>query len=321
MINPNLFNNPEKKSTRDGFGHALVELGSENPNIIVLSADLAGSTRADWFQKKHPNRFIQVGVSEQDLLGESAGLSLVGKIPFATTFSIFSSGRAWDQLRNTICYPGLNVKIGATHSGISVGEDGASHQATEDIAIVRVIPNITLIVPCDYYEAKKATKAAAKINGPVYLRLGRSNQPIVSSENSPFKPGEINVLKTGKDVSIIACGIMVYEALVAAKQLENEDISAAVLNCHTIKPLDKKKIIQFAKATGAIVSAEEHQISGGLGSAVAEVVSQNQPVPMEIIGLRDRFGQSGKTEELFIEYGLTAKNIISAVHKVIKRKR
>ncbi|MBU1202236.1 MAG: transketolase family protein [Nanoarchaeota archaeon] len=310
---------PELKSTRQGYGEALLEIGKDE-RIVVLTADLTESTKTDLFEKKYPERFLQCGVAEQNMVGMAAGLALSGKIPFASTFAAFIPNRALDQVRVSVCYNNANVKFGITHAGLTVGEDGATHQALEDIATMRVLPNMTVIVPCDYEEAKKATKEAAKITGPVYLRLGRSNIPIITNSNSSFKIGKAEILKTGKDVTIIACGIMVYEALIAAEELSKNGINAEVINCHTIKPIDEKMIVGSAKKTGALVSAEEHQVNGGLGSAVAEVLAKNSPTPMEFVGVKNVFGESGKSEELLKKYGLTHKEIITAAKKVIKRK-
>ncbi|MDP2921580.1 MAG: transketolase family protein [Candidatus Omnitrophota bacterium] len=308
------------KPTRDGFGEALVELGQKRDDIVVLSADLTESTRAAWFKEKFPERFFSMGVSEQDMMGTAAGLALSGKVAFACTFGAFAAGRAWDQIRVSLAYMKTNVKIVGTHGGISVGEDGPTHQANEEIALMRILPGMTVIVPCDALETKKATIASASHAGPVYLRLGRSGVPLITKEGDVFKIGKANLLKDGKDITIIACGIEVYEALRAAEALEKENISARVINLHTIKPIDKEIIIKAAKETGAIVTAEEHTVMAGMGSAVSEVVSQNSPVPMEFIGVKDRFGESGDPKELFKLFGLTADDIVKATKRVIARK-
>jgi len=305
---------------RDGYGHGLVELGATNPAVVVLDADLAKSTRSDWFAAKYPERFFDIGISEQDMIGTAAGLSLGGKIPFATTYGVFVAGRAWDQIRTTVCYSGLNVKVAGAHGGVSVGADGATHQALEDITLMRVLPNMTVVVPCDAIEAKKATIAVAAINGPCYLRFAREATAVFTEENDYFEVGKANVLKDGKDVTIIACGPIVYEALLASAELAGKGISVRVINMHTIKPLDAATVLKAAKETGAIVTAEEHQVIGGLGGAVAEFVVQNCPVPLEMIGIQDTFGESGSPEELAVKYGLTAKDLVAAVTKVLGRK-
>ena len=307
--------------TRDGFGHGLVELGKANKDIVVLSADLTESTRANWFKKEFPDRFFGMGVAEQDMIGAAAGFALSGKIPFACTFGVFASGRAWDQIRVSIAYMNLNVKIIGTHGGISVGPDGATHQALEEISLMRILPNMTVIVPCDAPEAKKATIAAANHKGPVYIRLGRSGAPVITKEETPFKIGKADCLKEGKDVTIFACGQMVYESLVACDILAAIGVNARLVNMHTPKPIDKDCIIKAAKETGAVVTAEEHTIAGGFGSAIAEVIAENCPVPVKFIGIRDKFGQSGEPEELFEHFGLKAKDIVVAAKLAIAMKK
>ena len=309
------------KATRDGFGEGLVELGQKRDDIVVLSADLTESTRAAWFKEKFPERFFSMGVSEQDMMGTAAGLALSGKVAFACTFGAFAAGRAWDQVRVSLAYMKTNVKIVGTHGGISVGEDGPTHQANEELALMRILPNMTVIIPCDAIEAKKATIASASCAGPAYLRLGRSGVPIITKEEDIFQIGKANLLKDGRDVTIIACGVEVYEALLAHEALKMENISTRVINLHTIKPIDKNAIIKAAKETGAIVTAEEHTVVGGMGSAVAEVVIQNYPVPMEFVGVKDRFGESGDPKELFKLFGLTSEDIVKAAKRVITRKR
>lgn len=309
------------KPTRDGFGEGLVELGRTRDDVVVLSADLTESTRAAWFKEKFPERFFSMGVSEQDMIGTAAGLALSGKVAFACTFGAFAAGRAWDQVRVSVAYMNLDVKIVGTHGGISVGEDGPTHQAIEEVALMRVLPNMTVLVPCDAIEAKKATIASAFRKGPVYLRLGRSGVPIITKEEDVFEIGRANILRDGKDVAIIACGYEVYEALCAYDILKKEGISARVINLHTPKPLDREAIIKAAKDTGAIVTAEEHTVIGGIGSAVSEVVAQEYPVPIEFIGVKDRFGESGSPKELFKLFGLTAEDIVKAVYRAIERKR
>lgn len=310
----------EKKATRHGYSEALVEMGAANKNIVVLDADLSRSTSSEYFKKKFPERFFNVGVAEQNLLGLAAGLSLTGKIPFASTYSIFASGRAWEQLRTTICYSNLNVKIGGSHGGILTGPDGASHQALEEFALTRVLPNLTVFVPCDFLEAKKATMAAAELKGPVYIRLGREPLPVLTTPETPFIPGAGLLMKEGQDVTIIACGSLVNEALQAAVLLEKENIKARVINIHSLKPLDEKIIIKAAQETKAIVTAEEHQIYYGLGSAVSEVIVKNYPVPLEMIGMNDSFGTSGTPEELMRFFHLKDIDIVAAAKKVLARK-
>lgn len=308
------------KATRFGFGEALVELGKKDEKIFVLGADTVSSVAINGFQSAFPERFANVGIAESNLLGIASGLALAGFIPFVATYGVFASGRPWEQIRTTICYSNLNVKIGGSHSGLMVGPDGATHQALEEIAIMRCLPKMTVISPCDVIETKKATIASAYHQGPVYIRYGRENIPILTEEQTPFEIGKAQVLKQGKDVCIMATGTMVYEALMASEILENEGIKAKVLNIHTIKPIDEKAIIDSAKECGAIVTAEEHQIFGGFGSAVAEVVVRNMPVPMEFVGMNDCFGESGKPADLMAKYGLKDVNIVKAVKKVLSRK-
>ena len=310
-----------KKATRFGFGEALVELGQKDNKIFVLGADTVSSVAINKFQEMFPERFANVGIAETNLLGMAAGISIAGFIPFVSTYGVFASGRPWEQIRTTICYSNLNVKIGGSHSGLMVGPDGATHQALEEISIMRCLPNMTVLVPCDVVETKKATLAAAYFPGPVYIRYGRENIPIVTEESTLFEIGKAVKMKEGKDVCIMACGSMVYEALMAAEILEKEGIKARVLNIHTIKPIDKQAIIEAANDCGAIVTAEEHQIFGGFGSAVAEVIVANNPVPMEFVGVNDTFGESGKAADLMVKYGLKDINIVEAVKKVLKRKK
>ena len=313
----NIFGN---KATRFGFGEGLVELGKKDDKIFALGADTVSSVAMDGFQREFPERFVNVGIAETNLLGVAAGLSIVGFIPFVSTYGVFASGRPWEQIRTTICYSKLNVKIGGSHSGLMVGPDGATHQALEEISIMRCLPNMTVLVPCDLIETKKATIVAAYYNGPVYIRYGRESIPIITEDKTPFEIGKAIKMKDGKDVCIMACGSMVYEALMAAEILEKENIKARVLNIHTIKPIDKQAIIEATKDCGAIVTVEEHQIFGGFGSAVAEVVVSNNPVPMEFVGIKDTFGESGKPADLIVKYGLKDINIVEAVRKVLKRK-
>lgn len=311
----------EMKKTREGFGRALVTLGEKDPRIVVLVGDLAESTMVSFFAERFPDRFIQVGIAEQNMCGVAAGLAAMGKIPFWSTYGAFASCRAADQIRVTLAYTNLNVKIGGAHGGISVGPDGATHQAMEEISIIRSIPNMKMIVPCDYWESYKATMAAAYEPGPVYIRFGREDVPLVTTEQTPFTFGKAEVFAPGKDLSIIACGVMVYEALRAREQLLERGVEARVVNLHTVKPLDRATIEQCARDTGAIVTAEEHQVNGGLGGAVAEAVVQNTPVPMELVAVHDRFGQSGKPAELMDAFGLRAKDIVAAAERVLARKK
>lgn len=310
----------EKKATRDGFGEGIVYLGETNPQVVVLSADLTESTRAEKFRERFPERFFSCGIAEQNMIGIASGLASGGKIPFACSFGVFSSGRCWDQIRMSVCYSNFNVKIVGSHGGITVGEDGASHQALEEFALLRVLPRIKIVVPCDAIEAKKATIQAAQVFGPLYLRTGREKVPIITKEEDSFVIGKAKIFKEGKDVSIFACGIMVSQALNAQQILAQEGISAEVINIHTLKPLDLETILNSVKKTKAVVTAEEHQLNGGLGSAIAEVLGENFPVPLERIGIKDVFGESGKPLELMEKYGLTHSYIVDAVHKVLKRK-
>jgi transketolase len=308
------------KATRDGYGRGLVKLGEKYKDVVVLSADLTESTRANWFRDKFPGRFFSFGVAEQDMMSTAAGFALSGKVPFCCSFGVFASGRAWEQLRISAAYMNLNINIGGTHGGITVGADGATHQALEEIALMRILPNMSVIVPCDAVEAEKATIAAAGIKGPVYLRLGRENVPSLSDESEDFIPGKARILKQGNDVTIIACGIMVYHAVLAADILDKEGINARVINLHTIKPIDKDAILSSAKQTGALVTAEEHLIAGGMGSAVSEVLSQNMPVPVEMVGIKDRFGESGSPWELMKKLCLMPEDIVKAAKNAVDRK-
>ncbi len=310
----------EMKKTREGFGRALVDLGEQDPRVVVLVGDLTESTMVSFFAERFPERFIQVGIAEQNMMCVSAGLAAMGKIPFLATYGAFASCRAADQMRVTVAYTNLNVKIGGAHGGISVGPDGATHQAMEEISIVRSIPNMSMIVPCDYWETYKATIAAAKHAGPVYLRFGREDVPVVTSEDTPFTFGKGEVFAEGRDLTIIACGVMVYEALRAREALAERGITARVIDLHTLKPLDQALIERCARETGAIVTAEEHQVNGGLGGAVAEVVVRSHPVPMEFVAVMDRFGQSGKPAELMDAFGLRATDVVAAAERVLKRK-
>jgi len=311
----------DKKATRDGFGEGLVELGRTRPEVVVLSGDLGDSTRAIWFQKEFPNRFFEVGIAEQDMIGMAAGFALSGKIPFACSFGVFVTGRAWEQIRTSVCNMNLNVKIGGSHCGISVGADGTTNEAMEDISIMRSQVHMTVLVPSDAIEAKRATLAAADISGPVYIRLGRNPAPIVTKKEDPFTVGKANLIRQGKDVSLFACGLMVYEAIQASELLAKEGIQARVVNMHTVKPVDREAIISACRDTGAIVTAEEHTVVGGFGSAVAEVVVEEFPVPMARIGIQDRIGESGEPDELFRAFHLTASDIAQAARSVIRKKK
>jgi transketolase len=306
----------EGVATRDAYGAALVELGRRNDRIVVLDADLSGSTKTARFAKAFPERFFNVGISEQDMVGTAAGLSLTGKIPFASTFAVFETGRAWEQIRQTICYSRLNVKLVATHSGVTVGEDGASHQALEDIALMRVLPSMTMIVPADGYETQQVINAVADYEGPVYVRLGRPKVPAVMPREYTFRIGRAHVFSLGAQATIIAVGIMVSGALEAAAVLAREGIDVGVINMTTVKPLDSDALLAAAERSSFIVTAEEHSTIGGLGGAVAEFLSETRPTPLKRIGVRDTFGCSGKPDELLRHYGLTGQDIAAAIRSV-----
>ena len=323
-LNPNLFDDDvEKLPIRNGFGEGVLIAGEADPNVVVLCADLTESTRSDGFAKKFPERFFELGVAEQNMATIAAGLGVSGKIPYIASYATFSPGRNWEQIRTTISYNDSNVKIAGHHAGISVGPDGATHQAVEDIATMRVMANMKVIVPCDAIEARKATVAAAKIWGPVYLRYAREGTPIATTNDTAFTPGKAEIFWESKkpQVAIIACGTLVHTALLAAKKLEKEKIGVIVVNNHTIKPLDERTILEVVKKTGAVVTAEEHQVAGGLGSTIAELLAKREPTPQEFVGLQGVFGESGKPEELMEKYGMGVKDIIHAVHAVLKRKR
>ena len=310
----------DKVATRDAYGNALLALGAENPNVVVLDADLSKSTKTADFGKKYPERFFNMGIAEANLLGTAAGLAAAGKIPFASTFAIFAVGRAFEQIRNSIAYPKLNVKIAATHSGITVGEDGGSHQAIEDVAIMRAVPNMVVLVPADGEETRQVIMAAAKYYGPVYIRMGRLAVPLLFGEDYNFEIGKANVLKEGTDVAIMANGLMVSMALEAAEELAVEGVSVSVVNVASVKPLDEETIVRVAKQTRAVVTAEEHNIIGGLGGAIAEVLGEKLPTPMVRVGLKDTFGESGRPQELLEKYGLTKSDLVRAVHEVLAKK-
>ena len=307
-------------ATREAYGQALAELGDLRDDIVVLDADLSKSTKTNEFAKRFPKRFFNMGIAEQNLIGAACGLSTTGKIPFVSTFAVFATGRGFEIIRNSVCYSNLNVKICATHAGITVGEDGGSHQSIEDISIMRSIPNMTVLVPADGVETKKMIYEITKYEGPVYVRLGRSSVPSIFNDDYDFEIGKGVILREGTDATIISCGIMVNEAIMASKLLESEGINVRVINMSTIKPIDKELIIESARKTGAIVTAEEHSIIGGLGSAVSEVVTEECPVIVKKIGVNDVFGQSGTASELISEYGLTVDNIIKKVKEAIKNK-
>lgn len=321
-LNPKIFDDDiEMAATRDGYGEGLVAAGVTNKNVVALCADLAESTRVEAFVKRFPERFFELGVAEQNMAAVAAGLGVTGKIPFIASYATFSPGRNWEQIRTTIAYNNANVKIAGHHAGISVGPDGATHQATEDIAIIRALPNMKVFIPCDSVEAKKSTQAAAQIWGPVYLRFQREKTPIMTTAETPYLPGKAQIFWQSKkpEVLIIAIGGLVYNALLAARELEKEKIGSIVLNCHTIKPLDARKIVELAKKTGAVVTVEEHQVHGGLGGAVAELLAQYLPTPTEFIGMQDTFGESGAPADLIKKYGMEVKDIKSAAKRALRR--
>lgn len=312
----------DKKTTRHGFGEGLAELGAKNPNVVVLGGDITGSVMTSIFQKQFPDRFFSIGIAEQNATTIAAGMALSGKVAFFASYSAFAAFRNADQLRVSVCYNNANVKIGGGHSGITVGPDGATHQSLEEVSFLRALPNMTLIVPCDYNEAKKATIAAGEMYGPVYLRFGRPTVPLFTTEETPFEIGKAEVFRDGDDVALIACGLMVWPALLAAEELKkNHNIEARVINNHTIKPIDGETIDKAACECGCIVTAEEHQVYGGLGSAVSEVVVKNHPVPMEFVGIKDTFGKSGEPEELLEKFDLNWQAIYANALKAIERKK
>lgn len=328
MLNPeaklaeNLFDQEkiEKKPTRDGYGLGLLEAGEKDERVVVLCADLAESTRSEGFAKKFPERFIEMGVAEQNMAVVASGLANYGKIPFISSYAVFSPGRNNEQIRTNICINNVPVKIAGAHAGISVGPDGATHQALEDIALMRAQPRMVVIVPCDAEETRKATVAAALNGSPTYIRFGREKSPVFTTKDTPFEIGRALVLRDGKDVAIIGCGMLLYNALIAAEELSGRGINCMVINSHTVKPLDETVIITAAKKCGAVVSVEEHQVAGGLGSAIAECLARNYPVPQEFIGIYDRFGESGKPDELIEAFGMGVESIKKAAEKVLFRK-
>jgi len=307
-------------ATRDAYGEVLVELGAENENIVVLDADLSGSTKTSGFAKKYPERFFNMGIAEANMIGTAAGLAAAGKIPFASTFAIFAVGRAWEQVRQSVAYPKANVKIVATHSGITVGEDGGSHQSVEDIAIMRAVPNMTVIVPADGVETRLAIRAAAAYKGPVYVRLGRNKVPTIFAADHRFAIGKGSLMRDGSDLTFIGTGLMTAQALAAAELLQEQGISARVLHIGTVKPLDEELIIDAARETGAVVTVEEHSIIGGLGGAVAELLAEKCPAPLKRVGIKDRFGLSGKAEELLKYFGLMPGDLVEAAKEVLLKK-
>ncbi|HUJ18934.1 MAG TPA: transketolase family protein [Nitrospirota bacterium] len=310
-----------KVATRDAYGDALVSLGKKRNDVVVLDADLSGSTKTAKFAKVFPDRFFNIGIAEQDMMGTAAGLALGGKLPFVSTFAVFATGRAWEQVRQSICYPNLNVKIVASHAGVTVGEDGGSHQAIEDIAVMRVIPHMTVIVPADGPETLQAIEAVAEYKGPCYVRTGRNKVPTVCGEDYKFQIGKAHIISEGRDAAIIATGIMVAEAMKARDLLKAEGVDAGVINMSTIKPLDAEAVVSAAKRCGAIVTAEEHSIIGGLGGAVAEVLAESFPAPLVRVGVKDTFGTSGEGEGLMKHFGLSAADIATAVKSVLAKKR
>ncbi len=313
--------NPELKESRRGFGDALVELGRTNPNVVVLGGDVSGSVRTDLFRDAYPERFISVGIAEQDMMGVAAGLAVVGKIPFASTYGEFATGRPFDQIRQSIAYSEMNVKICASHCGFTVGPDGATHQSLEDVAIMRVLPHMNIITPVDYNQTYRTIIECSKIDAPFYVRFYRDNSPNFTNPDAPFTFGKADTLYDGSDCTIIASGLMVWESMMAIESLAKEKISIRLINMHTIKPLDTDAIIRAAKETGCIVTAEDHQKKGGLGGAVAETLAQLYPAPVEFIGANDTFGESGKATELYEKYGISSRHIAEAVKKVIRRKK
>lgn len=309
-----------EKETRAGFGDGIVEAARRNPNVVALTADLAGSLKLNQFIKEFPQRFVQCGIAEANMIGVAAGMTIGGKIPFTTTFANFSTSRVYDQIRQSVAYSGKNVKICASHAGLTLGEDGATHQVLEDIGMMKMLPGMTVIVPCDYNQTKAATIAVAEYEGPVYLRFGRPKWANFTAEDQKFEIGKAQILAKGTDVSIIACGHLVWIAVEAAKELEARGISVELINMHTIKPLDEQAIIKSIKKTGCVVTAEEHQANGGLGDSVAQVAARNYPVPQEYVAVNDTFGESGKPVDLLNKYGLNKENIIAAAERAMSRK-
>jgi len=313
--------NPELKETRRGFGDALVELGKTNPAVVVLGGDVSGSVRTDMFRDAFPDRFFSVGIAEQDMMGTAAGLAIAGMIPFASTYGEFATGRPFDQIRQSIAYSEMNVKICASHCGFTVGPDGATHQSLEDVALMRILPHMKVITPVDYNQTYRAIIECSKVNAPFYIRFYRDNSPNYTNPNAPFEFGKADTLFEGNDCTIIASGLMVWESMQAMELLANDKISVRLINMHTIKPIDRDAIIKAAKDTGCIVTAEDHQKAGGLGGSVAEVLAQELPTPMEFIGASDTFGESGKATELYEKYGISSRHIAEAVKRAFARKK
>ncbi len=312
---------PELKATRTGFAEALIDLGKVNPDIVVLGGDVSPSVKTDMFRDAYPDRFFSIGISEQDMMGAAAGLAVAGKIPFASTYGEFATGRPFDQIRQSIAYSQMNVKICASHCGLTVGPDGATHQSLEDVAIMRVLPHMTVVTPCDSNQTYKAIIACSKVKGPFYVRFYRDNSPNYTNPNAEFEFGKADTLIDGSDCTIIASGLLVWESILAVGDLHKEGINARLVNMHTIKPIDAGAITKCARETGCFVTAEDHQINCGLGSAVAEVLAKENPAPVEFIGAKDTFGESGTGKELMDKYGLSRKYIVDAVKRAIKRKK
>ncbi len=315
------YQSKESKATRVGFGEMLLELGRENPDIVAIGADVTGSVKTDLFMKAFPERFFSVGIAEADMIGTAAGLAVAGKIPFVAAYGEFASGRPYDQIRQSVAYSMIPVRICASHCGITVGPDGATHESLEDIALMRVLPHMMVASPCDYHQAKKMVRASISLKGPIYIRCFRDNTPVFTDPSAAFEFGKADTLVEGKDAAIIACGLQVWEAIQAAELLSKEGISVRVVNMHTIKPIDNDAIIRAAKETGAIVTAEDHQKACGLGSAVAEVLTQSHPVPQEFVAINDTFGESGKGTDLMVKFGIDKDGIVRAVRKVLSRKK
>ncbi len=315
-----MYSNKDMKETRAGFGAGLLEVARRNPRVVALAADLAGSLRMDAFLEEFPDRFVQVGIAEANMMGVAAGLTIGGHIPYTGTFANFSTGRVYDQIRQSIAYSGKNVKICASHAGLTLGEDGATHQILEDIGLMKMLPGMTVIVPCDYNQTRAATIAIADYEGPVYLRFGRPKTPNITAADAPFEIGKAQLLSEGKDVTIIACGHLVWKAIEAAQILQREGILAEVINIHTIKPLDAAAVIQSASKTGCVVTAEEHNIFGGLGESVSGILGRFHPVPVEMVAVNDTFGESGKPEELMTKYGIDTRDVLQAAQRVMARK-
>ncbi len=311
----------EKKDTRSGFGAGLLELGRKNPKIVALCADLTGSLKMDAFEKEFPDRFFQIGIAEANMMGIAAGMTIGGKIPFTGTFANFSTGRVYDQIRQSIAYSGKNVKICASHAGITLGEDGATHQILEDIGLMKMLPGMVVINPCDYNQTKAATLAIADYEGPVYLRFGRPSVPVFTPADQKFEIGKAVMMNEGKDVSIFATGHLVWKALLACEELEKMGINAEVINIHTIKPLDKEAVLKSAMKTNCVVTAEEHQMNGGLGDSIAQLLSMEYPTPLEMVAVNDSFGESGTPDQLMVKYGLDVSDVIKAVQRVMARKK